>query len=110
MDRRGFLKLFGGVTGGVIATATMAEAGALAEFLSWVQRSPSWSFASPLSAKEKSIREFIRMSQIVHDGQRRPFDMTHLAATVLPDFSHKAFVGYDVMRPPLYRRGIRVHF
>jgi len=74
MNRRGFLKLFGGVTGGVIATATMAEAGALAEFLSWAQRSPSWSFATPLSVKEKSIREFIRMSEIVHNGQTYPLE------------------------------------
>jgi hypothetical protein len=43
MDRRHFLRLFGG---GLTATATMAEAGMLAEFLSWLKRKPVWSFPS----------------------------------------------------------------
>lgn len=44
MDRRGFLKFF---SGGLVATATMAEAGAFAEFLDWIKRAPAFSFASP---------------------------------------------------------------
>jgi len=45
MDRRGFLRMFGGtVGGGLVASATMAEAGMLSEFLSWLKRKPAWSF------------------------------------------------------------------
>ncbi len=44
MNRRGFLKFFGG---GLVATATMAEAGAFAEFMDWIRRAPAWSFPSP---------------------------------------------------------------
>lgn len=39
-DRRSFLKMFGG---GVVASATMVEAGMFAEFMSWLQRKPVWS-------------------------------------------------------------------
>jgi len=46
MERRDFLKLFGGATGAVVATATMAQAGMLAEFMSWLKRAPAWSFPS----------------------------------------------------------------
>lgn len=42
-DRRSFLRLFGG---GLVATATMAEAGMLSEFFSWLQRKPVWSIPS----------------------------------------------------------------
>lgn len=43
MDRRAFLKF---ATSGVIATATAAEVGMWAEFMSWIRRSPAWSFSS----------------------------------------------------------------
>lgn len=43
MNRRSFLRVFGG---GLAATATMAEAGMLAEFLDWLKRKPAWSFPS----------------------------------------------------------------
>jgi hypothetical protein len=46
MDRRGFLKLFGGTTGALVATATMAQAGMLAELMDWLRRAPAWSFPS----------------------------------------------------------------
>lgn len=42
MDRRSFLRLAGGLTGtGLVATATMAEAGWLAEVLDWLRRRPA---------------------------------------------------------------------
>jgi hypothetical protein len=43
MNRRNFLKLGGGA---LVASATMAEAGMLAEFMSWLKRKPAWSFPS----------------------------------------------------------------
>jgi hypothetical protein len=46
MDRRSFLRGFGG---GLVATATMAEAGMLAEFFDWLKRKPVWSFPSKTS-------------------------------------------------------------
>jgi hypothetical protein len=51
MDRRSFLRVFGS---GVVATATIAEAGMLAEFMSWLKRNPVWSFPS----KAKSLTYF----------------------------------------------------
>lgn len=50
-DRRSFLKLLGGATGAITVASTMAEAGALAEFLSWLKRAPAWSFPAKLPAK-----------------------------------------------------------
>lgn len=44
MDRRGFIKLFSGAAGAVVASATMAEAGMLSEVMSWLRRAPAWSF------------------------------------------------------------------
>jgi hypothetical protein len=41
MDRRQFLRLGGA---GIVASATMAEAGILSEFMSWLTRKPAWSF------------------------------------------------------------------
>jgi hypothetical protein len=45
-DRRSFLKLFGG---GIVASATMAEAGVIEEFLSWLRRKPTWSIPVNMS-------------------------------------------------------------
>jgi hypothetical protein len=42
ISRRGFLAL----GGGLIASATMAQAGALAEYLDWLRRKPAWSLPS----------------------------------------------------------------
>jgi hypothetical protein len=50
-DRRSFLKLLGGATGAITVASTMAEAEALAEFLSWLKRAPAWSFPAKLPAK-----------------------------------------------------------
>ena len=44
MDRRSFLRSFGG---GVVATATMAEAGMLAELFDWLRRKPVFSIPKP---------------------------------------------------------------
>src|SRR6266404_555959 len=44
MNRRSFIGLLGG---GLVASAIMAEAGALSEFLSWLKRAPVWSFPTP---------------------------------------------------------------
>lgn len=50
MDRRQFLRMFGGAaTSGLVASATMSEAGMLAEFLSWLKRKPVWSIPNPRS-------------------------------------------------------------
>ena len=43
MNRRNFLKLAGLAGGGLVASASMAEAGFLADFLSWLKRRPAWS-------------------------------------------------------------------
>jgi hypothetical protein len=47
VNRRDFIRGFGLASGGLVATATMAEAGMLAEFMSWLKRAPVWSFPSP---------------------------------------------------------------
>lgn len=57
MDRRGFLKSFGMATGGLVATATMPEAGMLAEFMSWVRRAPAFSFPAPRPSIEPLFDE-----------------------------------------------------
>lgn len=49
MNRRSFLGLAGG---GLVASATMAEVGIWAEFMSWLQRKPVWSFPVPVVASE----------------------------------------------------------
>jgi hypothetical protein len=44
VNRRQFLKLG---SGALVASATMAEAGMLDEFLSWLKRKPAYSFPTP---------------------------------------------------------------
>jgi hypothetical protein len=46
MNRRSFLHTAGLSGAGLVATATLAEAGALAEFFDWLRRRPSFSFPS----------------------------------------------------------------
>jgi len=72
MNRRGFLRSFAGVSGGLVVTATMAEAGALADFMSWLKRAPAWSFpskrvtASPLfNEMNAATLEHIRNTGII---------------------------------------------
>jgi hypothetical protein len=48
LGRRDFLRIFSGAAGGIAVTATMAEAGMLAEFMDWLRRAPVWSLPVPL--------------------------------------------------------------
>ncbi len=43
MNRRKFLQIAGLTSGGLVASATMAEAGVFAEIASWLKRQPVWS-------------------------------------------------------------------
>lgn len=79
MDRRNFLKLFGG---GLVATATIQEAGMLAEFMDWMKRKPVWSFPSKSRTYDDInaitlkyvtpclIDDFFKPTQIFWDGQK----------------------------------------
>ena len=58
MDRRRFLQIFGG---GVVASATMAEAGFLADFMAWLKRKPVWSIPKTL-AVNPYIAEYSQFS------------------------------------------------
>lgn len=56
MNRRGFLKVLGG---GLVASATMAEAGMLAEFMDWLKRKPAWSFPPKRAMTHDDVVEFV---------------------------------------------------
>lgn len=69
MNRRSFLRLTGG---GLIATATMAEAGLFAEFMDWLRRKPVWSIpANPFYSKEFSTLATIYYNRAALDALKR---------------------------------------
>lgn len=81
ITRRGFL---GRGSGALIASATMAEAGMLAEFLDWVKRKPV-SFTAPVRDWKHSLRVFVSSDgkQYVELPDVQSIELSHLN---LPDF------------------------
>lgn len=63
MNRRRFLQLTGG---GLIASATMAEAGFFAEFMDWLRRKPAWSIPAkrPINAVIGQYADFVSYSDL----------------------------------------------
>lgn len=75
ISRRKFLAL----GGGLIASATMAEAGALAEYMDWMKRKPAFSFAPyrPYDGPEVFVvTRVVRGIPVAFNGPFLPVDMT----------------------------------
>lgn len=94
MNRRRFLQL---AAGAGVATATMAEVGFFAEFISWVKRSPKWFIpktAGVLTASD--LRNAVNQLQTAtyiqgkdaYFGIIHPFTLHEIAADdLLPEFA-----------------------
>jgi hypothetical protein len=80
MDRRKFLRVFGD---GLVASATMAQAGMVAEFMDWLKRKPVWSFPS----KSRGLY-FVDPSSRIMVSYRPPFVAADLPSYVVPVLMH----------------------
>lgn len=107
MDRRSFLNMFAGTTGGVVATATMAEAGMLAEFMSWLKRAPAWSFPSPRYIHLSEVALWDEVTAVTIDGISAEivldsFFVDSLTLSKLLDKKHQVFSSGKEMRSPIW--------
>jgi hypothetical protein len=108
MDRRGFLKMFGGATGGIVVATTMAQAGMWAEFMSWLKRAPAWSFPSRITVQEDAPLLFDNITATTLESLRDSvvsdnfFVDSPFYAKLRYSVSHKTFKGGETMRSPIY--------
>jgi hypothetical protein len=110
VNRRKFLQLAGLTGGGLVASATMAEAGAFAEITSWLKRRPVWSIPKNVAIKTAVIQQY---------SYNRSFSDLSLEAAIDPvveqcakELAYRAAydirihtIPYDDMLPELARRG-----
>lgn len=114
MDRRGFLKLFGGATGALVASATMAEAGMLAEFMSWLRRAPAWSFPSRTVVEGVPLFDQISAATLADLRDNIVFDNFFVDSAILRKLRVSGhlnpFSGGLAMRQPLPEHGVVGYF
>jgi hypothetical protein len=87
MNRRAFL-------GGLVATATMAEAGALAEFMDWLRRKPVTTVGEDLFVPIRYYRDTLIMA---HGGLLEVNDIVKLPDGKnyrITDRSHGGVIGW----------------
>ena len=103
MNRRDFLKLTVITSGGLVATATMAEAGFFADFLSWIKRRPVWSIPSTLNVlTAEKISVAVKQLSTYTVGQNAFYGPIHpflvhdiLADDMLPELIHPLDINYE---------------
>jgi hypothetical protein len=108
LTRRGFL--FG--ASALVATATMAQADELAEYLDWLKRKPAFSFPTPgYDPTEfivlESVNGYPGLLQLIVPGQEKPFE------ALVSEF--KALIPYrkinmdDLANVPLKGEAIKIN-
>jgi hypothetical protein len=111
VNRRRFLQLAGLTGGGLVASATMADAGLIAEIASWLKRKPAWSIpkTAGVTATVKQYSDFASFSDLSLETAINP-----VVEQAAKELAYRAAydirihtIPYDDMLPELaWRQGV----